>query len=101
MASAVDIVRHAFVLQSGFGVSFCFGLANFRKVVGEFLSEVKQIFPAIRSHLRTLALETGDFSKKLVVLVKRKNGFTKTSPWTENPGKQGEERFSKSICAFY
>ena len=32
-------------------------------------------------------LETEDFSKKSVVLVKRNNGFTTTVPWTENPGK--------------
>ena len=34
-------------LQSGFGVNFFFGLANFRKITGEFLSEFCQrIFPA-------------------------------------------------------
>ena len=29
----------------------------------------------------------GKADKKSVVLVKRENGFTKTIPWTENPGK--------------
>ena len=33
-----------------------------------------------RSHLRTPALKTEEFSKKSVVLVKRKNGFTNTIP---------------------
>ena len=41
----------------------------------------------IRSHLGTLALKTGNSSKNTVVLLKRKNGFTKTIPSTENPGK--------------
>ena len=52
-------------------------------------------FPSekIRSHLGTLALKTGDFSKKSVVLVKRKNGFTKTVPWTENPRKTRRRAF--------
>ena len=41
-----------------------------------------------RSHSGTLALKTEDFSfKKSFFLVKRKNGFTKPVPWTENPGK--------------
>ena len=31
--------------------------------------------------------------KKSVVLVKRRNGFTKTVPWTENPGKIRTEAF--------
>ena len=53
----------------------------------------------VRSHLGTLALKTEDFSKKSVVLVKRKNGFTKTTAWTENLGKT--RAFSKSIFAFY
>ena len=35
-------------------------------------------FSIVGTHLRTPALKTGDFSKKSVVLVKRKNGFTKT-----------------------
>ena len=55
----------------------------------------------LRSHLGTLALKTQDFSKKSVVLVKRKNGFTKTIPWTENPGRIRRRPFSKSIFAFY
>ena len=37
----------------------------------------------LRSHLRTLALKTWNLVKTSVVLVKRKNGFTKTIPWTE------------------
>ena len=40
---------------------------------------------SVRSHLGTLALKTGNFSKKIGRLVKRENGFTKTTPWTENP----------------
>ena len=40
---------------------------------------------SVRSHSGTPALKTEDFSKKKsVVLVKRKNGFTKTVPWTGN-----------------
>ena len=31
--------------------------------------------------------------KRSVVLVKRKNGFTKTTPWTENPGKMRRRAF--------
>ena len=38
-------------------------------------------------HLGTLALKTGILVKKSVGLVKRESGFTKTVPWTENPGK--------------
>ena len=34
-----------------------------------------------------LPLKPGILVKKSVILVKRKNGFTKTVPWTENPGK--------------
>ena len=34
-----------------------------------------------------LPLKPGILVKKSVVLVKRKNGFTKTILWTENPGK--------------
>ena len=36
--------------------------------------------PKFRSHSGTVALKTRDFSKKSVVLVKRKNGFAKTIP---------------------
>ena len=40
--------------------------------------------------------------KSVVLVVKRKNEFTKTIPWAENPGKtRREERFSKSIFAFF
>ena len=56
---------------------------------------------SIRSHSGTLALKTENFSKNSVILVKRKDGFAKTIPWTENLAKQGEECFSKSIFAFY
>ena len=36
------------LLQSGFGVSFKLGLANFRKIAGESLSEfLQRIFPQI------------------------------------------------------
>ena len=34
-----------------------------------------------------LPLKPGISSKSSVVLIKRKDGFTKTIPWTENPGK--------------
>ena len=47
----------------------------------------------VRSHLRTAALKTENFNKKSVVLVKCKNGFTKTVPWTENPGKTRRRAF--------
>ena len=47
----------------------------------------------VRSHLGTLALKTEDCSKKSVVLVKRKNGFTKTISWTETPGKTRRRAF--------
>ena len=50
-----------------------------------------------RSHAGTLALKTGDFSKKKsVVLVKRENGLLKPSAGHKTLEKQGEERFSKS-----
>ena len=41
----------------------------------------------VRSYSGTPFLKTVDFSKESVVSVKRKNGFTKTIPWTGNPGK--------------
>ena len=55
------------------------------------------------------SFKTADFSKKSVVLVKRKNGFTKTVPWTENPGKNKEKsvlvnsflRFAKTTEIFF
>ena len=53
-----------------------------------FTSPSRQGNPQLlRSHLRTPALKTENCCKKSVVLVKRKNGFTKTMLWTENPGK--------------
>ena len=61
-----------------------------------------------RSHSGTLALKTDDFSKTSVVLVRRKNGFTKTISLTENPGKTKEKsalvnpysRFTKTTDVF-
>ena len=47
-------------------------------VLASFLSEVIQ---------EPLPLRPRILVKKSLVLVKRKNGFTKTVPWTENPGK--------------
>ena len=63
---------------------------------------------SVRSHLGTPALKTVNFNKKSVVLVKSKNGFTKTIPWTENPGKNKEKnvlvnpflRFTKTTDFF-
>ena len=46
--------------------------------LGKVYSEVVQ---------EPLPLRPGILVKKSVVLVKRKNGFTKTVLWTENPGK--------------
>ena len=40
-----------------------------------------------------LPLKPGILVKKSVVLVKRKNGFTKTIPWAENPGKIRKRSF--------
>ena len=42
---------------------------------------------SFRSHSRTPALKTENFNRKFVVLVKRRNGFAKTIPWTENARK--------------
>ena len=50
-------------------------------------SQKFKTFMSFRSHLGTPALKTRNFSKKSAVLVKRKNGFTKNIPWTENPVK--------------
>ena len=41
----------------------------------------------------TLAVKAKDLSKKSVVLVKRKHGFTKTISWTENHGKLRRRAF--------
>ena len=48
-----------------------------------------------------LGLKTEKFSKKSVLVVKRKAGFTKAISYTENLEKWEEERFRKSISVFY
>ena len=55
-------------------------------------------FPFPRPHIsevikEPLPLKPRIVVKKSVVLVKRKNGFTKAAPWTENPGKMRRRAF--------
>ena len=47
-----------------------------------------------------LPLRPGILVKKSVVLLKRKNGFTKTIPWTENPGKIKKTFFVNPFSRF-
>ena len=44
-----------------------------------------------KSFRNPLPLKPGILVNKSVVLVKRKNGFSKTIPWAGKPGKKGEE----------
>ena len=56
----------------------------------------------LRSHLGTLALKTEDFSKKIGRFSKaQKMDLLTPSLGQKTLEKQGEERFSKSIFAFY
>ena len=84
--------RQRFAISScGFRAWSPLLLQDFRRfgsVSAEIASDLYDLGALIRSDLRTVALKAGDFSKKQsVVLVKCKDGCTKTIPWTENPGK--------------